>query len=149
MPNNQPGPFELWISDFFRISSFGIRIAPGPPVWKKTIRPDSSRAIRAEKGPTALLLFLLGRGGGGLSGLGLGHALLELIHAAGSIHKFLLARIKRMTRIANADDDHRLGGASLDHVAAGAADFRVHILRMNILFHKRMGKLSPFLLKTS
>ncbi len=88
-------------------------------------------------------LFLLFFGGGNrLRSLRLGKALLELVHAAGGIHKFLRAGVKRMARVANADDDSGLGGAGLDHVAAGATDFRVHILRMNICFHKRPGKLS-------
>ena len=30
-----------------------------------------------------------------------------------------------------------LGGARLDHVAAGATDLRVHIFRMNVRLHKK------------
>jgi hypothetical protein len=45
-----------------------------------------------------------------------------------------------MAHVANADDDGLLGGARLDHVAAGATDFRVHIFRMNVRLHKKDGK---------
>jgi hypothetical protein len=46
-----------------------------------------------------------------------------------------------MAHVANADDDGLLGGARLDHVAAGATDFRVHIFWMNVRLHKKDGKL--------
>src|SRR5262245_22604683 len=42
-----------------------------------------------------------------------------------------------MAIVADTDDDRRLGGACLDHVAARATDFRVHILRMNVSFHSK------------
>src|SRR5262249_25143180 len=80
---------------------------------------------------------------GGLRGLRLGQTLLELVHAPGGVDELLLAGVKRMTHVANADDDDRLGGAGLDHVAAGATDFRVYILRMNLCFHKRPQNLTP------
>ena len=76
----------------------------------------------------------------GLRSQGFGGALLEFVHAAGSVHKLLLARVKRMADVADADDDGRAGGARLDHVAAGATDFRVHIFRMNVRLHKKDGK---------
>src|SRR5258706_6394255 len=82
-----------------------------------------------------LLLFLLGGGGGSLVGLRLGQALLEFIHATGRIHKLLSASIKRMTNVANNDQNRGLGGASFDDVAAGATDFRVLILGMDVSFH--------------
>lgn len=97
--------------------------------------PDES-AARAVFGKTLLLLFLGGLEGG-LCGLRLGGALLELVHAAGGIHKLLLARVEGMAGVADAHDEHGLGGTGLDHVAAGAADFRIHIFRMNVSFHKR------------
>jgi hypothetical protein len=50
-------------------------------------------------------LFLFLRGKGRLGGQGLGGALLEFVHAAGGVHKFLLAGVKRMAGVANADDD--------------------------------------------
>ena len=50
------------------------------------------------------------------------------------------AGVERMAHVANADDDGLLGGARLDHVAAGATDFRVHIFRMNVRLHKKDGK---------
>jgi hypothetical protein len=69
--------------------------------------------------------------------LRLGSALLEFIHAASRVHELLRAGIKGMTGIANADDDCVFGGPRLDHVAAGATDFRVHIFRMNVRLHKK------------
>ena len=83
-----------------------------------------------------LLLFLLG-GRGGLRGLGLGHALLEFIHAAGGIHELLLARIERVADVANTNNNGLAGRTGFDHVAAGATDFRVHIFRMNFRLHKK------------
>src|ERR1035438_1233750 len=102
---------------------------------KKSARRRQRTGGRNESGQLNLFLFLRGErlGGGG----GLGGALLELVHAAGGVHEFLLAGIKRMADVANADDDDRLGGARLDHVAAGATDFGVHIFRMNVRLHKR------------
>src|SRR3989442_15808483 len=95
-----------------------------PPGW-------SFLTMRVDERESALLLFLFG-GCRSLRGLRLDHALLEFIHAPGRIHKFLLAGEERMARIANPDDDHWFGGPGFDHVAAGATDFGVHILRMNI-----------------
>ena len=83
-------------------------------------------------------LFLRGERLGG--GLRLGGALLEFVHAAGGVHEFLRAGVEGMAHVANADDDGLLGGARLDHVAAGATDFRVHIFRMNVRLHKKDGK---------
>ena len=90
-----------------------------------------------EKG--TLALFLLGRGGG-LGGLGLGHALLELIDSAGGIDELLLAGVEGMAGVADTDNNDGLRGSGLDHIAAGTTDFRVHILRMNLFSHKRQGK---------
>src|SRR5437870_2044411 len=87
-----------------------------------------------------LLLFLF-RGGGrrsdSLGGLSLREALLEFVHAASGINELLLARVKRMADVAYTDQNRRPGGAGLDHVAAGATYFRVHILRMNVRFHNQ------------
>ena len=77
-----------------------------------------------------------------MRGLRLGHALLEFVHAPGGVHELLLAGVKRMADVADADDDRRLGGAGFDHVAARATDFRVHVFRMNISSHKRRVKVS-------
>jgi hypothetical protein len=52
----------------------------------------------------------------------------------------LLAGVERVARVADADDNHRLGGACFDHVAAGATDFRIHIFRMNVRLHKKERK---------
>ena len=79
----------------------------------------------------ALLLLFLGRGGGGLSGLGLRHALLELVHAPSRIHKLLLPRIERMANVADADNNNRFRGTGFHHVATRATDFRFLIFRMN------------------
>ena len=84
-------------------------------------------------------LFLLRRVLG-LRGCGFGGALLEFVHAAGGVHELLRAGVERMAHVANADDDGLLGVARLDHVAAGATDFRVHIFRMNVRLHKKDGK---------
>ena len=97
--------------------------------------------MRADEIEKSLLLSLFRSGSGSLGRLGFGHPLLEFIHASGCIHKFLLAGVKRMAHIANANDNHRLGGAGLDHVATGATNFRIHILRMYINFHKRPEKI--------
>jgi hypothetical protein len=96
---------------------------------------------RAVNGQKLNFLFLL-RGLFGLRGLRLGEALLELVHAAGSVHEFLRAGIERMARIADTDDDGGFGGTRLDHVAAGATDFRVRIFWMDVRLHKRVAKLS-------
>ena len=95
-----------------------------------------------------LALFLLDRGGG-LGGLGLGHALLELINSAGGIDELLLTGIERMAGVADTNNNNGLRGPGLDHVATGTTDFRVHILRMYFLFHKRPDTLSPVQRKTS
>ena len=81
--------------------------------------------------------FLLLCGGFGLDGLRLGEALLELVHAARGVHEFLLAGVKGMTHVANADNNRLFGGTRLDYIAACTADFGVHIFRMNSGFHKK------------
>jgi hypothetical protein len=48
-----------------------------------------------------------------------------------------------MAHVADADDDDRFGGAGLDHVAAGATDFRFHVFRMDLCFHKGPQKVAP------
>ena len=83
------------------------------------------------------LLLLLAGCGSGLGSLGFHQPLLEFVNAAGGIHELLLAGVKRMADVADADDNDRPGGARLDHVAAGATDFRIHIFRMNVRLHKR------------
>jgi predicted RNase H-like HicB family nuclease len=106
----------------------------------KRNRLHSAETERRRKNVETLLLFFLGGGKRVLGGLRLGGALLEFVHAAGGVHKLLLAGVKRVAHVANADDDDRPGGAGLDHVAAGATDFRVHIFRMNVRLHKKGGK---------
>ena len=53
--------------------------------------------------------FLFLRGVFGLRGQGFGGALLEFVHAAGGVHELLLARVKRVADVADADDDGRAG----------------------------------------
>lgn len=84
----------------------------------------------------AQLLALLLGGLRGLGGLGFGHSLLELVHPAGGIDKFLLPRVERMANIANTNQNRRLGRARLNHVAASATYLRVLVFRMDILLHK-------------
>jgi len=91
--------------------------------------------MRAVEKRKSLLLFLFSRRGG-LGGLRFYHALLELVHATGGVHKLLLAGIKGMAGITNTNNDHWLCGPGLDHVAARATDLGLHIFWMNICFHK-------------
>ena len=70
-----------------------------------------------------------------------GHALLELIDAPGGIYKFLLASVEGVAHVANANDDYRLGGACLDHIAARATNLRIQVFRMYVNFHKRPEKI--------
>jgi hypothetical protein len=68
---------------------------------------------------------------GGIAGcLGFGQALLELVYAASSINKFLLAGVERMALVANTDEHGGLGGTRLDFVAASTTNGRFHIFRM-------------------
>ena len=73
------------------------------PGWQgaKTIRPEVDRPCGRMTGKE-LAASSSWRGRGGLGRLGLDHALLELIHAPGGIHKFLLAGVERMAGVANA-----------------------------------------------
>jgi hypothetical protein len=85
------------------------------------------------------LLALLFRGGirglGCLRGLSFRHALLELVDAAGRIHKLLRTRVKRVARITDTHDYHGLGRTRLDHIAARATNFSILVFWMNINFH--------------
>jgi predicted RNase H-like HicB family nuclease len=108
--------------------------------FRKRNRLHSAETERRRENVGKLLLFLLGGGERILGGLRLGGALLEFVHAAGGVHKLLLAGIERVAHVANADDDDRPGGARLDHVATGATDFRVHIFRMYVRLHKKGAK---------
>jgi hypothetical protein len=100
--------------------------------------------MRADELVKNLYFFLfLGERGGGLGGLRLGHALLELIDAAGGIDELLLAGIKGMAGVANTHDNYGFRGAGRDDVAAGATNLGFHIFRMNVCFHKRLEKIAP------
>src|SRR6266511_455725 len=128
-------------SSFSRAYSFDNSWMCGrKSIREKNIRPQSDEAAAGGRAGNPLLLFLLRGGGGGglgLGGLRLGQALLEFVHATGGVHKLLLAGVKRVADIADTDQNRRLGGAGLDHIAAGATDFRIHILRMNVGFHNK------------
>ena len=106
-------------------------------IKKETARNPIRNCGRVESG--RLDFFLLRRGGGGLRSLRLDEALLEFVHTAGGIHEFLRAGVERVAGIADADDDGGAGGAGLDHVAAGATDFRVSIFRMYVRLHNKRG----------
>ena len=97
--------------------------------------------MRAEKSENRLLFLLLDRGRG-LRCLSLDHPLLELVHSTGGIDELLRTSVEGMARIADTDNNHGLGGAGLDHVSAGATDFRVHIFGMYGFFHTKAGKHS-------
>src|SRR5438477_654721 len=105
-------------------------------IGAKNNPPARGRPRAGGKRVQSLLLFLFGFGGGGLGCVGFGHALLELVHATSGIDELLLAGIEGMADVANTDQNHRLGGAGLNHVAASATDFRFLIFRMNVSFHK-------------
>jgi hypothetical protein len=119
-----------------------VSTAPVFP-WQKKQPPaprndSGGRAVFVEK--LGLFLFLGGKGR--LGGQGLGGALLEFVYATGGVHKFLLAGVKRMAGVANADDNGGLGGARFDHVATGATNLSVYIFRMNVRLHKKDSKLT-------
>jgi hypothetical protein len=103
--------------------------------------PGKFPALRAALGGK-LDFFLFLRGVFGLRGQGLGGALLEFVHAAGGVHEFLLAGVKRMADVADADDDRGFGGTRLDDVATGATNLGVHIFRVNVRLHKKGAKSS-------
>ena len=110
--------------------------------WQKKDRPQVRRH-RGRLSVKKLFLFLFPCwSGGGLGGLGLGHALLELVHAAGGIDKLLRARVEGMARVADTDENGRPGGTRLDHVAAGATDFGILVFRMSFSFHKKRAQQS-------
>ena len=92
--------------------------------------------LRAVGGKKLFLLFLRGVEGF-FGGQSFGRALLEFVHAAGGIHKFLRAGVKRMAGVADAHDDGGTGRTGLDHVAASATDFRVHVFGMYVRLHKK------------
>ncbi len=107
------------------------------PSVAKTNRPQLQNGSERRAAWIEKLNFLfLGRSGG-LCGSGFGGALLEFVHATGGIYELLLAGVKRMAYVADADDDGGLGGTRLDHVTTSATHFSVRIFRMNISFHKK------------
>src|SRR2546426_4279576 len=111
-------------------------------MWGKTYPPAAQGNCCGRMRSNQLLLPLFRGGGGGLGGLSLREALLEFVHATGGINELLLARVKRMADVAYTDQNRRPRGAGLDHVAAGATDFRVHILRMDVRFHDQGAQIT-------
>src|SRR5436190_19654126 len=95
------------------------------------------------------LLLFLPSGKRGLCGLRLGQTLLEFVHATGGINELLLAGVKRVTNVANTNDNHRLSGTCLEYVTASATNFRFTILRMDVCFHKRPDKIASHSRMTS
>jgi hypothetical protein len=114
----------------------GIAECPGVAVRKKAAARKSSGSCGRADGKE--LLFFAGGFGGlsCLSGLGFDHALLEFVHAAGGVNEFLGAGVERVAEVAYTEHHVGLGGAGFDDVAAGAADFGLHVFRMNVRSHK-------------
>ena len=80
--------------------------------------------------------------------------LVEALNTSAGVHQLLLASVERMALGANFDVDLRLGGTSLDDVAAGAGEGAVNVVRMDTRFdsfHLISGSdlLGPCLLYTS
>src|SRR5688572_4971146 len=89
---------------------------------------ESARKVQhlcGRKSGIGLGLLLLGRGSGlgSLGSLGLGHALLELVDAAGGVYEALLAGVEGVADVADTDENRGFGGAGLDRIAAGATNF--------------------------
>ena len=110
--------------------------------------PATAQTGRAVK--MGSLLFCL-RGAGLGDGFGFGGALLELVHATGGIHKFLLAGVKGMRGAADAHLVQRIflalkggrflrgragAGEKFLAIARVAEDHRTVFIRMNVLLHK-------------
>ena len=60
---------------------------------------------------------------------------LEALDATTGVDQLLFAGVERMALAANFDVDLRLGVTGVNHVAAGASDGAVHIVRMDALLH--------------
>ena len=61
--------------------------------------------------------------------------LVELVHASAGVNQFLLAGIEGVALGADFNRDVLFGGASLNDIAAGAADSGRLVFGMNTLFH--------------
>ena len=59
----------------------------------------------------------------------------EFINAAAGVDQLLLAGVERVALGANFNGDVLLGGAGLDHIAAGAADRGGFIIGMDSCLH--------------
>ena len=138
-PDSPPRALQLWMHRisvflFVLISAVAgvlLIILPWTPEWTDNYLLLSFPACRDVVSNGFFRGFC-----SGLGLLGLGHTLLELVHAACRINELLLAGIERVANVANADDDRGFGRTRLDYVPAGATNFRINIFRMNIRFHK-------------
>jgi hypothetical protein len=63
--------------------------------------------------------------------------LLETLHPAGGVDQLLLAGVERMTGGTDFGVDFRLGGPSLENVAAETLDGHVSVVGMDTFFHVR------------
>ena len=61
--------------------------------------------------------------------------LVEALNTSAGVDQLLLTSVERMALGANFDVDLRLGGTSLNDVAARAGDGAVNVVRMDTLFH--------------
>ena len=62
-------------------------------------------------------------------------ALLEAVHASAGVNQLLLAGVERMALRADIDAQLLLHGTGLEGLAADAADDRLAVIRMDLLFH--------------
>ena len=62
-------------------------------------------------------------------------AAVEAVNAPAGIDQLLPAGEERVALRADFNADILLGGAGMDHLAAGAGDGRIFISRMNTVFH--------------
>jgi hypothetical protein len=60
---------------------------------------------------------------------------LEFVHAACGIYELLLARVKRVAGVAEAQEHSAAGGTGGNHVATGATKFSGFVFRMDVRFH--------------
>src|SRR5690606_37798750 len=89
--------------------------------------------LGAESGGFFSTLLLLGlHGAGGLCGL---HALGEALNLTSGVHDALLARVERVTDIAEVDAQLWLGATSLEGVATAADHCGFLIVRVNSRLH--------------
>jgi len=97
-------------------------------------RPKASQsAFRSDLTRARLLLFLRGTLQTGVRSTG--ELALELFDSTGRIHILQLARVKRVTGVADVNLQLFPRAARLERVAATAGDRRLEIAGMNVFFH--------------